>query len=86
MREDFVLREVAGDNIIIPVGKNVMELNGLMVVNEVGVSLWKMLQNDITKEMLIDGVLQEYDVERTRAEEDIECFLQKLLRFGILVD
>ena len=48
--KEFVLREIAGDYIIIPTGKAVLEFNGLITENEVGVSLWKMLQEEATYE------------------------------------
>ena len=41
--EGFVLREIAGDYVIIPTGKTVLDFNGMITVNEVGVSIWKML-------------------------------------------
>ena len=39
----FVLREIAGEYIIIPTGKTALEFNGLITVNEIGMELWKML-------------------------------------------
>mgnify|MGYP002238746771 CR=1 FL=1 len=52
MRVDdgFVLREIAGDYVIIPTGKTVLDFNGMITVNEVGVSIWKMLQEETTFE------------------------------------
>lgn len=49
----FVLREIAGDYVIIHTGKTVLEFNGLATVNEVRVFLWNLLQNKITEEELI---------------------------------
>ena len=69
--KEFVLREIAGDYIIIPTGKTVLEFNGLITVNEVGVDIWKMLQEDVTFEDLVKGILAEYDVEEEVAREDI---------------
>lgn len=40
---NFVLREIAGEYIIIPTGKTALEFNGLITVNEIGMELWKML-------------------------------------------
>ena len=73
--KEFVLREIAGDYIIIPTGKTVLEFNGLVTVNEVGVSLWKMLQNEVTFDDLVNGILEEYDVEEAVVREDIREFL-----------
>ena len=82
--KEFVLREIAGDYIIIPTGKTVLEFNGLITVNEVGVSLWKMLQEEVTIEDLVQGILEEYDVEEEVAREDIQEFLDTLIDGGVL--
>ncbi len=84
IEKEFVLREIAGDYIIIPTGKTVLQFNGLITVNEVGVSLWKMLQEEVTLEDLVKGILDEYDVDETVAREDIQEFLDKLDKGGIL--
>ena len=84
IEKEFVLREIAGDYIIIPTGKTALEFNGLITVNEVGVSLWKMLQQDVTVEDLVKGILDEYDVEESVAREDIQEFLDILVKGGIL--
>ena len=82
--KEFVLREIAGDYIIIPAGKTVLDINGLITLNEVGVSLWKMLQNEVTFDELVQGVLDEYDVEPAVAREDIQEFLDQLVSKGII--
>ena len=82
--KEFILREIAGDYIIIPAGKTVLDFNGLITVNEVGVSLWNMLQNEVTFEELVQGVLAEYDVEESVAREDIQEFLAALSDVGMI--
>lgn len=82
--KEFVLREIAGDYIIIPTGKTVLEFNGLITVNEVGVSIWNLLQEEISFDELVQGILDEYDVEEDIAREDIQEFLDKLVAGGIL--
>ena len=84
VEKEFVLREIAGDYIIIPTGKTVLEFNGLVTVNEVGVLLWKMLQEEVTFEELVEAVLEEYDIDEATAGEDIQAFLDKLIENGIL--
>mgnify|MGYP003292181310 CR=1 FL=1 len=84
IEKEFVLREIAGDYIIIPTGSTVLEFNGLITVNEVGVTLWKLLQQGADIEQLVQGVLAEYDVQEDVAREDIQEFLDSLIRGGIL--
>ena len=87
MRVDsgFVLREIAGDYVIIPTGKIVLTFNGLITVNEVGVSIWNMLQKEVTFEEVVKGILDEYEVEESVARQDVEEFLEKLAENGILI-
>ncbi len=87
MRVDsgFVLREIAGDYVIIPTGKIVLTFNGLITVNEVGASIWNMLQKEVTFEEVVKGILDEYEVEESVARQDVEEFLEKLAENGILI-
>ena len=84
INKEYVLREIAGDYIIIPIGSTALEFNGLITVNEVGVTLWKMLQEEVTLDDLVQGVLAEYDVSEEVAREDIREFLDELAKGGIL--
>lgn len=84
IEKEFILREIAGDHIIVPVGKTVLEFNGLVAVNEVGASLWNMLQQEVTMDELVQGILSEYEVEESVARQDILEFLDKLVANGIL--
>ncbi len=86
VQNDFVLREIAGDYVIIPTGKTVLSFNGLITVNEVGADLWKMLQSEVTFDDLVQGILDIYDVDETTAREDIQEFLDTLIKGGILED
>ena len=86
LEKEFVLREIAGDYVIIPVGKTVIEFNGFITVNEVGVSIWNMLQNEVTFDQIVQGILNEYEVEESVAREDIREFLDQLIDGGILTE
>lgn len=82
--KEFILREIAGEYVIIPTGKTVLSFNGLISVNEVGAFLWNMLQKDVTVDELVTGVLEEYDVDEETAREDIQAFLDVLVEGDIL--
>ena len=86
IERNFVLREIAGECIIIPTGKTALEFNGLITVNEIGMELWKMLQNEVTFDDLLKGIMEEYDVDKEVAKEDIQDFLDKLIDGGILTE
>lgn len=84
--KEFVLREIAGDYVIIPTGKTVLEFNGMLTVNEVGVEIWNMLQEEVTFEEIVQGILQEYDADAETVKADVREFLDTLIAGGILAD
>lgn len=78
IEKEYILREIADDYIIVPVGKTAMEFNGMITVNETGAFLWKLLTKETTKEELLHAMLEEYEVSAKEAEADIDEFLQLL--------
>ena len=80
----FVLRKVAGENILVPVGNTALTFNGLVTLNESGAVLWKHMEKNRTREELIQEVLQEYEVSEEQARLDIGQFLTYLAKAGVL--
>lgn len=84
IEKEFILREIAGDYVIVPTGQTALEFNGLITVNELGAFIWKQLQQDITEEELIQAILEEYEVDQETARHDVKEFLKKLTECRIL--
>ena len=78
IKEGFVLREVAGNFIVVAVGSAVKEFNGIINLNETGAFLWKIVEKGCEREDLINALLGEYEVEKETAEKDIDKFIGKL--------
>lgn len=84
IKKELIKRDIAGDTILVPVGKTVYDDNGLFVLNEVGAFLWDRLPQANGPEDLTEAVLQEYEVTAGEARRDIEEFLDKLRRMEII--
>lgn len=84
IKKELVKRDVAGDIILVPVGKTVYDSNGLFVLNELGEFLWDRLETADSEEALLRAVLEEYEVTEEIAREDIRKFLTRLRELGIL--
>lgn len=83
IRDGYLLRNVAGKNIVVSIGSDV-DFNGMLTLNDTGVFFWNLLQKDTTKEEMLEAVLKEYDVSSDIALQDIENFIQKLKETKIL--
>lgn len=84
INKNLVKRDIAGDTILVPVGKTVYDANGLFVLNELGSFLWDRLPEAETEEELLQAVLGEYEVTEDVARKDLRIFLDRLREMGIL--
>lgn len=83
--KDYMLREIAGDYVVVPTGRAVFQFMGLITLNEVGAFLWERLQKQsYTEEQLTQMVCQAYEVDSETAGKDVGEFLQALRSRGVL--
>lgn len=78
LKEGFIFRKIAGDNVVVPIGQQISEFNGLIKLNDSGAFLWNILKEGSSKEELVDKLQEEYEVDRDFAENDVEKFIQIL--------
>lgn len=81
----FLLREVAGESIVIPIGEAAYHLSGLIALNESGKLLFQLLQTERTEAELTKALLDTYDVDPATAASDVAEFLQLLRQNRMLV-
>ena len=84
IKKELIKREIAGDTILVPVGKTVLDSNGLFVMNELAAFIWDQLPGADSEEAICEAVLAEYDVSAQEAAADIAEFLNKLREMEIL--
>ena len=84
--KEFILREIAGENILVPVGAAAVNFNGLISMNGVGRFIFDLLTEERTARELADRVCGEYDVPPETALRDVEEFLQQLRDIGALIE
>ena len=84
--KEFILREIAGEYILVPVGKTALTFNGLVTVNEVGALIWGMLEKGSDVSTIVNGILDEYDVDEQTATADVLEFITYLKSNNIIDD
>lgn len=84
LKNNFVIREIMGDTILVPIGDHLLEFNGLITLNELGVFILKLLPEAEDDAHIVDKILDEYDVDRETAEVDVKEFLEKLRQIKII--
>ena len=80
----FVLRKIADDYVVVPVGSTALDFNGIITLNETGAFLWEKLQAETTVEELVEAMVEEYEVDKETAKTDVEEFIELLRAKSIL--
>ena len=82
----FVLRNVVDEYILMPTGDNIGHFNGTVLLNEVSAFVWERLQNPISREELLQAILDEYEVEKTVASNDLDALIETLRGYDVIED
>lgn len=86
LKDGLILREVAGQYVIVPTGKRVQEVTDVIYMTKPAAYLWDYMQNhEFEKEDLIRLTLERYaDATREQVSRDLDEFLKGLAEKGIL--
>ena len=83
IKEGFILKTVAGENIVVPIGNNV-SFNAIITLNETGTFLWRQLLEEKTSDQLLEALLNEYNVDEETAAQDIDKFTKRLSEVNLI--
>ncbi|MBS5620324.1 PqqD family protein [Eubacterium sp. AF34-35BH] len=78
IKQGFILRNVAGNNVVVPVGEATIDFNGMMSLNETGAFLFEKMIEGTTKEQLIEQLMSQYEIDADTAKNDVEEFIEKV--------
>lgn len=86
IKKGFAKRNIAGANIVVPVGDMGKEFNGMITLNDSASFFWDLFsQDDLTVDEAVKKVTDKYDVSEEKAKADIEKFV-KMLKENNLLD
>ena len=84
IKEGYTLKTVANQHLVIPIGKEGVNFNGIITLNDSGKMLFEAMRKDITRDNLINMVMDRYDIDKTTAENDIDDFIEILKNKNLL--
>ena len=86
LNENFILKNIAGTAVVVPVGEAVKDIKGMITLNGPAEIIWKGLQNGENIDSIIAEIKTEYDASEDVIRNDVDAFLNKLRTYKILVD
>ena len=84
IKSGFVVREIAGQSVVIALGDAGKIFNGLIKLNETGRMIWDMLSVGAERDQIVAALVEAYDVDQAVLEQDCDSFLQALQEKNIL--
>lgn len=86
IKKGFVLREVAGQNMVIATGEASKDFHGMIKLNNTGKEIWQGLQEGLSEIEIAKGLQDKYQVEAEKAEQDTKEFIGKMIEMGFVIN
>ena len=84
IKEGYILRQVAGSSIIVAVGDEAVNFDGIKTLNETGAFLWKQIEQGMDEENIVKALMDEYEVDEETAKNDVGEFVKLLINNGLI--
>lgn len=87
--DGYMLKEIAGNYVVIPVGQNVVDYKSMLHLNETGAFIWKQLENNCTYNEVVDALMKEYEATEQEKEiivNDLNEFLAHMNSMQLLTE
>ena len=84
IKNGYKLRKMCGNSIVVAVGKNASDFNGMVTLNESGELLWNRLVQDTDEADLVKLLVDEYGIDEKTAADDVREFISKIKGAGFV--
>ncbi len=86
IKQGFVLREVAGQIMVIATGEASKDFHGMIKLNATGKEIWQGLQAGLSEQEIVARLADIYEVETEKAKEDTRAFVKQMKEMGFIVN
>lgn len=86
LNSDYVLRTFADKYIAVSVNDSADNNNVFITMNKSSAFVWELLQKEISYEEVISKIIEKYNIDETTAKVDLDEFLDKLRKAGVLYE
>lgn len=83
INNNFVLKEIDNEYVLIPLGQEVMNVKGMLKINEVGATIFNCLKQGLTVDETIEKLTNEYAADSDVIKNDALEFVALLTKYGV---
>ena len=81
---EFVTRAVADETIVVPITAGVGDLDSIYTLNEVGATIWGLIDGTTTVDEIVAAVTRGFEVGSDQARADVLEFVISLTEAGLI--
>lgn len=81
-KEEFIVREIVDEYVMMPVGSTALKFNGLVMANAVSAFIWENIENVNSVEELTNFICNEFEVEYEVALQDTTEIVEQMKKAG----
>ncbi len=86
LSENFILKNIAGAPVVVPVGDAVNNIKGMITLNGPAETIWRALEDGKDFDGVLAVLISEYNAPENVLKADLTAFLDKLRAHKILED
>lgn len=86
IKGQYVLRNIAGESVVVPVGSEQLDANVLVLLNETGAFLWELLYKGASVDEIVSAFCDEYDTDAETVKADLSAFVGYIKEKGIEIE
>jgi hypothetical protein len=81
-----IRRNIAGQNVLIPISRAAADTDGLFMLSEVGGRIWELIEEGHGRDSIIGILYQEYDAPENQIAADYDEFIDDMVQRGVLTE
>ena len=82
--KEFILRDIAGECVLVPTGATTQEFNGLITMSDTAKFIWENMEKADSFDELVKMILDEYEIDEETAKKDAHAFINELIAAGFV--
>ena len=86
IKDGYILKDVAGNKIVIATGSAAMTFNGVMTFNTVGADIFNLLDGNHTPEEIVKEIATEYNAPEDVVKRDFDKLVAKMREYDLIED
>lgn len=84
IKDGFILKDVAGNKIVIATGAERFNFNGVITFNSVGADVFTMLDGTNTVEDIVSRIAADYNADESIVRADVEKLIDKMKKHNLI--